>query len=228
MKVVYRLSDSNIPLNFLRTLRGLFDQQTKIYISVFYSLLILLIQDINNCLRVRQYSGRRCSLRFDFKKCFIFQGLLCTQREGVFYIVVTWFVVGNFVFVQTVRVSTPSLALRRDFEVVPLATSTGGLAIRRTGCFAALVGIFWSFLLYFSFSWLLLRDFQPCNLANSTSSIISFWISIQPTQASITTWTFYILLWRPGFLRISWPFQRLETVGLVAVSANLVGYTVIL
>lgn len=41
-------------------------------------------------------TGIPCALTF--KKWFIFQGLLCTQREGMFYIFATWFVVRNFRF----------------------------------------------------------------------------------------------------------------------------------
>ena len=50
-------------------------------------------------------TGVPCALTF--KKWFIFQGLLCSERLGMFFIFVTWFVVRNFVFVQR-RVFRPS------------------------------------------------------------------------------------------------------------------------
>ena len=142
----------------------------------------------------------------------------------MFFIFVTWCVVRNFVFVQTARVSTLSLSCLKthDFKVVPLATSTAGLAMRRTGCFAALVGIFRLFSLDSSFSWLLLRDFQARSLANWKSSIMTSAISsrlslLNLRRPRLPPGHFIFYYSGPGFLRVPWPYQCLKTVGLEAV-----------
>ena len=141
----------------------------------------------------------------------------------MFFIFVTWCVVRNFVFVQTVRVSTLSLAFKtHDFEVFLLAISTAGLAMRRTGDFAALVGIFRPFSLDSSFSWLLLRDFQARSLANWKSSIMTSAISsrlslLNLRRPRLPPGHFIFYYSGPGFLRVPFPFQRLKTVRLEVV-----------
>ena len=108
------MSDFNIPLNFLRTHKLLFDWKAKIYISVLSSLLILLTQDISNCSRVRHY-GLRCSACvLTFNKWCIFKGCF-VPYEKVCY---------SSLSLELLSDSFQFSSKRRVFRLSPLALDT--------------------------------------------------------------------------------------------------------
>ena len=138
---------------------------------------------------------------------------------------VTGFVVINFVFVWTARVSALRLVLRRTYglEVVPLATSTAGLAIRWTHCFSTLAGVFRNFLLDLRCSWILLHDFQtsddlyPAERDSSSRQLLSFAFLSPFSLRCLWLSPFEDILWRVCLYSIvaTWGFR-----GSIALSAS--------